>query len=50
VGHSKVVAFLLIAGLFSGCASVRWTFQKAVRREGTVNRSLPDLVWDEYDC
>jgi hypothetical protein len=29
---------------------MRWTFQKAFREEGTVNRSLPDLVWEEYDC
>ena len=50
MGHSKVVALLLIAGLFSGCASVRWTFQKAVRKEGTVNWALPDQVWTEYDC
>jgi hypothetical protein len=50
VGHSKVVACMLIAGLLSGCTSARWTFQKAVRKEGTVNRTLPDLVWEEYDC
>lgn len=50
MGHSKIVALLLIAGLASGCASIRWTFQKAIRKEGTVNRALPDLVWDEYDC
>ena len=29
VGHSKVVATILIAGLALGCASVRWSFQKA---------------------
>ena len=45
MGHSKIVALLLIAGLFGGCASMRWTFQKAIRNEGTVNRTLPDLVW-----
>jgi hypothetical protein len=50
VGHSKIVALLLIVGLFSGCTSMRWTFQKAVRKEGTVNQTLPDLVWEEYDC
>ena len=50
MGHSKVVALLLIAGLFTGCSSMRWTFQKAFREEGTENRALPDLVWEEYDC
>ena len=50
MGHSKIAALLLIAGLFGGCASVRLTFQKAIRNEGTVNRTLPDLVWEEYDC
>jgi hypothetical protein len=50
VDHSKVVALLLISTLFSGCSSLQWTFKKAMRVEGTVNRALPDLVWEEYDC
>jgi hypothetical protein len=50
VGHSKVVASLLIALLSLGCASLRWSFQKAFRDEGIVNESFPELVWEEYDC
>jgi len=41
---------LLISALSTGCTSIQWTFKKAMREEGTVNRALPDLVWEEYDC
>jgi hypothetical protein len=41
---------LLIAALTLGCASVRWSVQKALREEGTQNKSFPELVWEEYDC
>jgi len=50
VGHSKVVATILIAGLALGCASVRWSFQKALRKEGTENQGFPEVVWEQYDC
>jgi hypothetical protein len=50
VGHSKVVASLLVALLSLGCASLRWSVQKAFREEGSVNESFPELVWEEYDC
>ena len=50
MGHSKVVASLLITLLFLGCASLRWSVQKAFREEGIENESFPERVWDEYDC
>ena len=50
MGHSKVVASLLVAVLSLGCASLRWSFQKAFREEGIVNESFPEQVWEEYDC
>jgi hypothetical protein len=40
----------MIALIFFGCASFRWTLQKAFREEGVENKALPDLVWEEYDC
>jgi len=40
----------LIAVLCLGCASLRWSFQKAFRDEGIVNESFPEEVWEEYDC
>jgi hypothetical protein len=48
--HSKVIASLLIAGLALGCASLRWSVQKALREEGSENRGFPEVVWEEYDC
>lgn len=50
MGHSKVVASLLIALLSLGCASLRWSIQKALRDEGIENQSFPEQVWEEYDC
>lgn len=50
MGHSKVVASLLIAALSLSCASLRWSLQKAFREEGIENESFPEEVWEEYDC
>jgi hypothetical protein len=50
VGHSKVVASLLCTVLLLGCASLRWSIQKAFRDEGIENKSFPEEVWEEYDC
>jgi len=40
----------MIAVLSPGCASLRWSFQKAFREEGVVNAAFPEEVWEEYDC
>jgi len=50
VGHSKVVASLLIALIATGCAGVRGSIQKTLRKEGIENMSFPEVVWEEYDC
>jgi hypothetical protein len=39
-----------IALLASACASVRWSLQKSLRREGTEIEAFPEAVWEEYDC
>lgn len=50
MGHSKIIALLTVAALSFGCASVRWSLQKAFRKEGIENETFPELVWEEYDC
>jgi hypothetical protein len=41
---------LVTALIFPGCATVRWSVQKALREEGIENASFPEVVWEEYDC
>ncbi len=48
--HSKALAVLLVALLLGGCASVRWTFQRAFREPGEHLTAFPEEVWEEYDC
>lgn len=50
MGHSKALAALLIALLAGGCASVRWSFQRAFRDPGERLTAFPEEVWEEYDC
>jgi predicted amidohydrolase len=51
VGHPKVVAACLLFGaLATGCASLRWSVQKAVREEGARLAAFPEAVAKEYRC
>jgi hypothetical protein len=51
LGHPKVAAAcLLLVGLTTGCASLRWSLQKAGRSEGTRLAAFPEEVAAEYDC
>ena len=50
LGHSKVVALVTVLMLSLGCASLRWSLQKAFREEGDRLESFPEEVWEEYDC
>jgi len=51
LGHPKVVAAcLLLVALGTGCASLRWSVQKAVREEGAQLSAFPEEVAREYDC
>jgi hypothetical protein len=48
--HPKVAACLLLAALATGCASLRWSVQKAVREEGARLAAFPEAVAEEYGC
>jgi hypothetical protein len=51
LGHSKIAApCLLLAALATGCASLRWSVQKAVREEGARLAEFPEAVAEEYGC
>jgi hypothetical protein len=51
VDHPKVAAVcLLLAALTTGCASLRWSVQKAVRSEGAQLAAFPEEVAREYQC
>ena len=51
MGHPKVAAAcLLLVALGTGCASLRWSVQKAVRTEGTQLVAFPEEVAREYAC
>lgn len=44
-------AALLGASLgLSGCASLRWELEKALRLEGVTNLAFPEAVFEEYAC
>lgn len=50
MGHSKIVALLTVLLLATGCASMRWSLQKFMRKPGERLESFPEEVWEEYDC
>jgi hypothetical protein len=51
VGDPKVAAAcLLLVALGSGCASLLWSVQKAVRTEGAQLAAFPEEVAREYAC
>ncbi len=51
MGHPKVAAAcLLLVGFTTGCASLRWSIQKAARTEGTRLAAFPEEVAAEYAC
>lgn len=51
MGHSKtLIAALVGLTLIPGCASLRWTVQKALREPGEALTAFPEAVWEEYDC
>lgn len=52
MGHPKVVAALcaLLASLATGCASLRWSVQKASREQGAHLADFPEQVAEEYGC
>ena len=50
-GRLRAALALLAAGLaLAGCASLRWEFEKALRREGRTNLAFPEVVFEEYGC
>jgi hypothetical protein len=49
--HPKIAAACLLLGaLATGCASLRWSVQKAVREEGARMTAFPEEVAEEYGC
>ena len=51
MGDPKVAALgLLLASLATGCASLRWSVQKAMREEGAHLAAFPEAVAEEYGC
>ena len=44
------IGLLLATLTASGCASLRWSIAKTFREPGTVMKTFPDAVWQEYDC
>jgi len=52
LGHPKVAAAacLLLASLATGCASLRWSVQKAARKEGARLAEFPEAVAEQYGC
>ncbi len=54
MGHPTRLASLvtLLAALFGGvgCASLWWSFEKALRKPGQQLETFPDKVSEEYDC
>jgi hypothetical protein len=51
LGPPKIAAAcLLLVAVGSGCASVRWSLQKAVRSEGAHLVAFPEDVAREYGC
>jgi hypothetical protein len=51
LGHPKIAAAcLLLVALGTGCASLRWSVQKAVRTEGAQLATFPEQVAREYAC
>jgi hypothetical protein len=50
LGHPKIAAWLLLAGLATGCAGLRWSVQKALREEGARLADFPEAVAAEYGC
>lgn len=51
MGDPKVAAVcLLLAWLATGCASLRWSVQKAAREEGARLEEFPEAVAEEYAC
>ena len=51
MGHPKIAAAgLLLVALGTGCASLRWSVQKAVRSEGARLATFPEEVAREYGC
>jgi hypothetical protein len=50
MGHSKVAAVCLALALVPGCASLRWSLQKAGREQGAQLAAFPEEVAREYGC
>ncbi len=51
MGHPQVVAALVCVGIaLSGCASLRWNVQRAIREPGERIEAFPEIVWEEYEC
>jgi hypothetical protein len=50
LGHSKVIAVCTALLLATGCASLRWSVTKSLRKPGERLETFPEEVWEEYDC
>lgn len=51
MGHPKTVSALLALLLaLNGCASLRWSVERALREPGERLSDFPEEVWEEYDC
>ena len=50
MGDSKVAALCAALLLATGCASARWSMQKAFRQPGEHLADFPEAIWEEYDC
>ena len=51
MGLPKVAAAcLLLASFATGCASLRWSMQKATRKEGSRLLEFPEAVAKQYGC
>ena len=48
--HSKIAAACFALALLPGCASLRWSLQKAGREEGAQLAAFPEEVAREYGC
>ncbi len=48
--RARAAAAAALALALSGCASLRWEIQKALREEGLRNLAFPEAVFEEYAC
>ena len=48
--HRKRMIALIAMALCVGCATARWSVVKLFRHPGESLETLPEVVWEEYDC